>query len=283
MHPSSSPAASSTLLQAAKLNYVTNGKWQRPAGVFTHMSGDFSYLCAVNTAGRVWCRGPYGWEQLAWKLKAPVSKLVASTAHVCALLEDGGLSCAQKNGLPPGKYRDVTLSKAGACAIRTNGSIVCDWPNTLVKPPSGKFNELDCDAASSTRCCAIDQSGAGICWGDEAQQPPRKPLRQVGIVANAACALTERGDAHCWGRYAPRSQQGPFKQLYVGEVSACGTRADGHSICWPFTNGELAALPRVEVTAVALGYHSGCLLGGDGTPLCWDQRSFGPIPEGAFR
>jgi alpha-tubulin suppressor-like RCC1 family protein len=229
-------------------------------------------------------------------LEAGVARVSAKGAHACVVTAAGAVKCWGSNSRGE---------------LRTGSGIPSAVPVEVVGLSKG-VSEV---AAGGYHTCALTDSGAVKCWGDDgwgalgddwAVMDHRVPVDVVGlssgVVALSAgglhsCALTDSGAVKCWGR----NRDGELGCLSAGDSSpvpvdveglpgvvaisagwthTCALEASGAVACW----GELSGRVPVEVTglpsgmvAVASGFLHTCALSAAGEVTCWGG-GFGPVP-----
>ncbi len=278
------------------------------------------HTCAVRAGGAVVCWGADDTGQLGDRggpdrlTPAPVPGLsgaagiAAGAGFSCALLADGSAACwgDDRNGelgygalsAVPGGPTPVSglagataLSANGqhACAIRSDGSLVC-WGNnatgqlgdgTLVNRPQPSvvvgLQGVSAVAAGLSHTCAL--SAAGLwCWGSNSQgqlgadtgtsaTPITAPM-PVPLVANPIA-------------------------IAAGAQHTCAVRSTGAVLCWggngtgQLGEGSMSSLAEpVPVTgldtglAVAAGATFSCTLTSDGAVFCWGDDHDGELGTG---
>ena len=161
-------------------------------------------------------------------------------------------------------------------------------------------------SAGSAFTCALDQTGQGYCWGENASHKlgisdsinvrrPRAietPQRFASIATGVldTCGVTQEGSLVCWGGplqqgTLPRSALGELRFRQIGLASGgCGVASDGQAWCWgpngvgQVGNGHTSPAPttgaervegghRWQSVAVAGGYR--CAVERDGQASCW--------------
>ncbi|MGE0601622.1 MAG: RCC1 domain-containing protein [Dehalococcoidia bacterium] len=166
-----------------------------------------------------------------------------------------------------------------------------DWIQYV--PPAGKFTTLDVDA---TRACAIRTDGEILCWGSETGLgiSGAPPFQRVALGTATACALREDGALSCRDvrRTAPQAYSGvldvdagPFSWCYIliGGSVGCWTERDefaGPQLVTYGANFSKVSVGRWGEYLVAGPDDEACGLHTDGTIECWGNR---PLqPEGQY-
>jgi hypothetical protein len=207
--------------------------------------------CALDVAGEITCCGP-----TTTTLPGRYQDLDVAGNLACNVSATGEASCVDLGDgrrvvTLAGKFQRVSASTAGACGIDANGAVVCEWKVARAeRPPRGTFREVDAGAL-----CAIDQSGALICWaGGRAERVGTGPWRHLttGKTDNStACALDAAGQAWCWSTDRPSTSlarepiAAALSRIVMGSVGACGIDASCGLHCWkgkvPFRDQGLCA------------------------------------------
>ncbi len=169
-------------------------------------------------------------------------------------------------------YRSVTLTDAGGCGLRMNGTVAC-WQVPGTPPPTGVFKVL---SSASGHACGVREDETLACWGavPAAQaNPPAGKFTAVATGHSMSCALRTNGEVTCWGDLAGTTVPGgTFRQVDVShDAYACGVHGDGSIECWgrasrlgsqrPFT-GTYSVVRPLQVT-------SACALRTDGKVDCY--------------
>lgn len=248
--------------------------YRPPVGVATLQSGvqavaaNGDHSCALLSNGSVSCWGDNSYGQLGdgstneqrtpvavQGLPASVTALALGGSHSCALLQSGGVACWGRN----------LSGQVG------NGTTV-DQKTTVVV--GGLGAPVTALAAGANHTCALLQSGAVQCWGDNANgqlgnqttvnQPQpvivsglAGPAKAIATGSDHTCAVLVDGRVQCWGDNA-RGQLGD------------GSRTDRSS---PVLVSDL----RDIVTTVAAGRFHTCALAIDGDLWCWGSNNRGQL------
>jgi len=249
-------------------------------------SGD-RHVCAVDMAGAAWCWGEgqfgklgNGAEAIAYT-PTPVtmpagvsfSTISAGTSNTCALDTTGAAWCWGHG-----------VSGKNGNGQATNKLV----PSPVTMPTGRTFVSL---ATGSLHSCAIDDQGAGWCWGDGSNgklgngmaSPVMVPAlvemnSAVSFTAISAgyghtCAIDPAGRGWCWGLNsfgqlgngntnpsmlpAPVNQPGGslFIDIRAGYMTTCAVTENGTSFCWGKGNagqiGDSQMQDRLVPTAVS--------------------------------
>jgi hypothetical protein len=119
------------------------------------------------------------------------------TGHgVCWSPATGARTSAQP---PPEPLRSVAHDRAGACGLRSDGSVTC-WGTSFGDPPTDAFSTL---AGGPPFCGVLAASGGLRCFGDgaEALAPvlPHGSFVAVAVGDRFVCALDASGAITCGG------------------------------------------------------------------------------------
>lgn len=233
--------------------------------------------------------------------------LAAVTAAACLTLAAGagGVSVAAAGG-----FTAVAAGYRHACAIRTDGSLVC-WGvggHGETDAPDGAYRSVT--AGGSLTCATRLVDGSAACWGWKAaawqQSMPPGGIESIGIGAHV-CAVASGGHLTCWG-YAPGEYRwledvlpltpypvpaGSFKFVTAGILHTCAIATDDRLACW-FTGmfgpvfgsdgyGQ-ASPPAGRFAAVSAGPFHNCAIRLDRSLACWGSNLWGQAspPAGSY-
>lgn len=193
-----------------------------PGGPFRQLSATQGHVCAVDTTGRVVCWGSNATGQLGragnpdFGTPNPASifgsdqyaAIAAGVGFNCGILLSGQPSCWGSND--SGELGSATTTNTQTTPVPINTS------TTFARISAGQGF-----------ACAVDQAGAGSCWGSNASgklgigsntptvSPPGPRAVSGGLVFadisagwEHACGVTPQGVAHCWGRAKPAGVTG---------------------------------------------------------------------------
>lgn len=231
-------------------------------------AGD-QHICAVTSSDEVKCWGDNANGQLGQggllesavsifkpSFTEPITKVAASSNHLCALTSSGQVGCWGSND-----YRQLedSFNKAIADPIMMTG-----LGSDVLDISVGSFHS-----------CAVTASGAVKCWGDniygqlgDGNMPnsSTEPVQVVGLETgystvvsgnHSSCALSSGGGVKCWGlNYAG--------QLGDGSIDASDTPVDVVGL----GSGVL------DLTA---GYGFMCALLDTTDVVCWGENEFGQL------
>ncbi|HEX8630158.1 MAG TPA: hypothetical protein VF755_18525, partial [Catenuloplanes sp.] len=253
-----------------------------------------------------------------------IIKVAAGATHTCALTSGGTVSCWGRNNagqlgtnsLAPDvdTPQDVTTltgivdlaaHESNTCAVKDNGTAWCWGSNEFGQLGDGsgsprsrvpvavdrsgvgnpQLGQID---VGRRHVCAVDDDGAGYCWGDDSagQLGDGGPLSGSSVpVAVAAggrvfsivdlgtdttCATDQSFNVSCWGENA-------VGQLGLGDTTDRGT---------PDTvaGGELAGLPLTArdgalLIEVDANFRHTCAIDLFGTVYCWGANDHGEFGD----
>jgi len=251
---------------------------------------------------------------------------VAVGQFACAIRKDQALRCwnipADPPGLdavPTGQFLRVAVGGRSACAIRTNGRVVCwgNQPDINQPVPSGTFTDVAVNEAVGA--CVSRDGKVAACWGY--LETPAEEVRAVHVGDRLACGATSTG-ALCWGineDITPTTEglpPGSYLQVvnHGQDFDSCAIVSDGTVVCSqplgsptlpPFTavapsgGGEYCVLEQdgsvlctnrllrlpAEIRFVSLGFGGlgVCGLRPDERLECWDDANMAAVPGGRYR
>lgn len=285
-------------------------------------------------------------------LSYDVVEVAAGSSHTCARLKSGELYCWGSNtfgqlgigtpeshrfpalvsGLPSGVNK-VTAGLGHTCAILDSGPVYC-WGNNLagalgdgstessrspVAAPRLSHGAIQI-AAGVLHSCALIESGAAYCWGNNANgelgdgtgirqlNPVAVSSLSTGVVQVAAgdarsCATRVSGEILCWGTDSNSQSRIPArisgisdqaKMVSVTDSHACAIMDSGKLYCWG-TNakGQLGDGTKLDrhspapvsnlpspVAQISVRSHHSCTLLTTGELYCWGGNSFGQLGDG---
>lgn len=242
-------------------------------------------------------------------LPSDITTIAAGGGHSCALTSTGAAQCWGNNtsgqlgngnttnsatAVPvTGLSSDVHALSLGAnhsCAVLAQGQTQCWGANTVGQLGDGSTTNRSTPIqvtgltsgvtlmdAGKDHTCAVVNSNAITCWGDDTRaqlgdrggyvQPIAHPvphLSQASALASqdyGACALTDAGGVTCWG-YNVSGQLGD------------GSTTDSFA---PVAVSGLAS----GVTQIAAGGSHACALTSAGAVLCWGLNDKGQLGDGS--
>lgn len=303
--------------------------------------GDFT-TCATSAEGAVRCWGHDKKGELGdggggdrpsiveVKGLGKVKALAMASQFACALVEGGSVKCWGSGLLANDGQRrekvsptavagvadvdELVASGVVACA-RSKGKVTC-WGSdakTLGEPPKGELTQV---SAGFTHACALDKTGAVVCWGSGEfgpkgafAKPAIKGALQVSTGDRHACVVTKDHKVLCWGQndagqLGIKPDIDPHKKpvdvpglkdvrrVVCGESSTCALLASGEVSCWGANGaGELglgtsspderpskvSALSGVSQLCIATQH--ACALTAQGVS-CWGQNNYGQVGDG---
>lgn len=268
---------------------------------FVKVVGSEAWICALDEAGEVLCRGANDLGQLG----DGTTQNRASFAPV-----SGGH-----------RFRTIAAGVGYACGITMSGQVYCwGWndygqlgdgtrSDRLVPTPVASSLRFQTIAASYATTCALALDGRGYCWGEDISReietgtitrqltpiPFGGALRFVQFGVN--CGVTVQHDAYCWGYNSTGSLgDGTFTNrsqpvLVAGGIKfaeihvTCGRDLAGVVHCWGsnwFGGLGQGTIPRRHLPAsviggltfstLSAGLTHACGLSSQGTAHCWGSN-----------
>lgn len=242
--------------------------------------------CARMLSGETWCWGANARGQLGRPADVsalrevdfggPVREVAGAGRHLCALLEDGAVSCFDDRVENPfasmGEVTPRRVLDAGADALSVGPHHGC----LLAE------GEMRCWGADFQGRVTGESPGRGYFEDELATLPVEEPTR---IMVNPwrSCARTANDDVPCWGTQRMRRggddvrEPGHALPFGVGEQESCAVVPDGGITCWQrdVTDRVTYYEPEGLSTArdVVVGDNHSCALQEDGTVACWSPPS----------
>ncbi len=223
-------------------------------------------------------------------------RLAVGSGVSCAIDDWGQIHCWGQAGsrlqnivreVPEGQFTQVSIGEGYACASNVAGHVVC-WGNPGYQAWAETNGSLTGDlSAGSRHICLVGTDRALECWGQYPQvnAAPGGEFTQVSAGSGSACAVDVDGAVYCWGRYEDSGTmtppEGVFRQVELGSLDrwACALNTEGEAHCWGEQNVPMA--PEGTFVQLSAG-EFGCVLQGDGTPLCFgDPTVLVEPPAGA--
>jgi hypothetical protein len=205
-----------------------------------------------------------------------VTALSAGLDHsICALTQGGSVVCW-------GDDTDGQIGPNGGASMCNGGSPCSPTPATVAG-----VNNATAVSVGNGFACALVQSGAVECWGNNADGElghaetnscefntfpcSATPLAVTGLTGataiaagnSFACALVQGGTVECWG--ANFSGE-------LGNASVTGTCQGGSTVC---TTSPVAVTGVTNAVAIAAGGQFACALLQSGDVKCWGGGALG--------
>jgi alpha-tubulin suppressor-like RCC1 family protein len=252
---------------------------------------------AVSCWGADQSQNPYGarpGELFAVEGLSKVSDLAVSTSHTCALVDGGDLYCFGSNyfgelgdgttdnskralkvpGISGAKH--VATGAEVTCAVLATGDVSCwgmndhgqlgqGYEDKLVHSEPLAVGGLGAPAVSvaasseSGAVCALLESGASKCWGEQLAVA-NGPLSGAALAVgwNHACTLDAAG-VSCWGANTKGQLGGGSNMAVSAPVTIAGLAGAAHLVT---------------------GGNSSCVIVGAGSFACWGDDSRGQLGSG---
>ena len=236
---------------------------------FTSLTAGAYHTCGLATGGAPYCWGGNFSGQLGDG---------SAVNHAVPTLVAGGLT-----------YVSVTAGQLHACALTAGGEAYCWGANS-----SGQLGNGDPSGTSATTPVRV---AGGI------------PFAALAAGGDHTCALTQSGAAYCWGNnfsgqlgdgsttnhLTPVPVNGGliFATIAPGLGHTCGLTTGGGASCWGLNSGgeigdgsTSGSLVPVSVaggftfTAVRAGDAHSCAIATSGVAYCWGYNSYGALGDG---
>ena len=251
---------------------------------YSQISAGSAFTCAIRTDGNVSC---WGWNnngqlgrgmtsgewteqpnptQTASLGEGRTAVMISSgSAHTCAILDDGSVSCWGRNSV--GQLGDGTTTHRNT-------------PTQITSLGEGRTAVMI--SSGSVHTCAILDDGSVSCWGgneyngqlgDGSMENQYRPTQTanlgeertaIAISSGQAhtCAILDDGNVSCWGSNGAG-------QLGLGHT-------DSRSTPTQITNFSES---RIAIS-IATGWSSTCVILDDGNVSCWGDNGLGAIGDG---
>jgi alpha-tubulin suppressor-like RCC1 family protein len=267
--------------------------------------------CARYTSGRVYC----------WGINAN-----NSTTTQGMLTATGGtwghratpVLIVAPNGVPIENITQVVVGNNRACALNTDGGVLCWGLNVAMGTVAGLPPAVAL-VARETQFCALGRDGSVYCWDGlprAATAPaiaaePALAATPVEIArgVNFTCARLPAGTVQCWGtgtsgqlgHGASSNSTTPVTvrgltdavQVVAGRDFACARRANRSVVCWGLNNrgqlGDGTTTTRnapvtvsglTDAIQVTAGLRHACALSMSRGVLCWGENVSGQLGDG---
>jgi hypothetical protein len=223
---------------------------------------DSSTICWIDAHRDLRCRTAGGLEKI--EQTGPFAALAIDPyrgAHGCALRDDGTIACFGFEGAP------LALCDPSSMWPCIGGG----------EPPSGHYIAISAGYGFS---CAIAESGAISCWGDDSQNQASTPPAGTDFVGltsayEGSCAWTKAGEVQCWGFVFPAPEpSGPVKQLVLGiaNINSCWLLESGLVNCDAFSIPDGTPFEHDPLARIGAGNSAVCALDGSGHVKCAGNR-----------
>ncbi|HUH13935.1 MAG TPA: hypothetical protein VMK65_12540 [Longimicrobiales bacterium] len=244
---------------------------------FERLVTSYVNTCGLTADGDAWCWGAHNVGQ-------------AGTGPVTSTCGDGVNHCVLEPTPVAGEHTfvDITMGESHGCGIDDAGVAWCWGWNTWGEVGAGTYGgvfdapvevtpardagdvHFTAIEAGSLRTCALDDAGAALCWGNN---------------ADGALGL----EAWPWHLAEPRHVAGAltFTDLALGQSYICGAQPDGTLACWARLIGQAgarAAQPTPQTLNplpddISFGVAHAC--GMIGSEIwCWGRNAEGQLGTG---
>ena len=228
--------------------------------------------------------------------------LLAAAMLACAAQSVAATSPLPRGPTPlPQQPRVLALGERHSCAVTAMGGVQC-WGDNIIGQLGIGSSDSDAHplpvdvvglaevvvalAAGRYHTCALGQSGAVYCWGDNfhgqlgdtTTSPRFQPVAVSGLSSGVAaiaanynhtCALTTAGGVKCWGLNV-------YGQLGIGSDDSGSPGAVPHPA--PLDVVGLAS----GATRIGAGNYHTCAALAAGGALCWGLNDSGQVGVGSI-
>jgi alpha-tubulin suppressor-like RCC1 family protein len=279
---------SSTTPVAVSTSGVLAGK------TLTQISVGYQHVCALDTAGAVYCWGDNS--------RGELGNGTTTSSSVPVAVSTGGALSGKTVAQISANGSDATPFTHHTCALDTAGAAYCWGDNTRGELGNGNTTQQNAPVAVTTggtplsgktltqittgsaSACVLDSTGAAYCWGDNTSgqlgnnttstspQTTAVTVYTGGTLSGVAltqisggywhtCALASTGAAYCWGYNVD------------GELGNGGTTTTGA----PVTVTATGALSGKTLAQVGAGGFHTCALDAGGAGYCWGFNTDGRL------
>ncbi|WP_103919277.1 RCC1 domain-containing protein, partial [Candidatus Venteria ishoeyi] len=286
------------------------------AGVVQHLDVGGNHSCAILDSGLIQCWGDNTYGQLGVN-----SDLLADSPIPVTMNADNNTTI---------QPMPVATGKRHSCLLTENNTVRCWGENkhgqlgdgdvqSRLSPSldvSGLDNPVVALSASGNSSCAIDDSGAAYCWGENSNgqlgngrlvdSPVASPVAgldggvtKLAQTGNTACAIVN-GSVYCWGSNASSQLADPGLQqsqvpvaisslnngvidLAMTDFEACALintlTTKGWVKCWGHDKDAPTTVVGADknITQLSAGDKHLCVQRNDGQVLCWGDNQFGQL------
>lgn len=243
------------------------------------------FTCAMNSAGTIQCWGINSLGQLGnggtgnssvpvgvSSLSSGALGISSANMHSCAVTGAGGVLCWGSNS--SGQLGNGTIGGFSSLPVAVSG-----LSSGVIAVAVGEYHS-----------CALTNSGAVLCWGDNENgglgngataaaipTPVAVSGLSSGVIAIAAgslysCALTSSGAVRCWGRNS-------LGELGNGGSTTTCKQTNGADVPCSTTPVTVSGLSS-GVVAISAGYGHTCAVTSAGGAWCWGGNQDGELGNG---
>jgi alpha-tubulin suppressor-like RCC1 family protein len=244
--------------------------------------------CALDSAGAAYCWG--------WNADGQLGNASTADSSVPVAVKTSGVLAGQA-------LTQISSGLRHACAVDVAGAAFC-WGNNdsgqlgnaattgssvpVAVKTSGALagKTVTQITAGEVHTCALDTTGAAVCWGDNAGGElgdgstttsavpvavdvtgalAGQTITQISAGQSYTCAVAAAGAAYCWG------------------INTAGVLGDGNttSSSVPIAVNSRGVLAGQHIIQVEAGGDHTCAVDADGALYCWGQNTFGDLGDGA--
>jgi large repetitive protein len=195
----------------------------------------------------------------------------------------------------------IAAGSESTCALTSMGTVLCWGDNSNGQLGNGTFTQstipvkvLDSTgtapladivriAAGGSHTCAVTNSGAALCWGDNSNGQlgngteivSALPVTVSGLSGGVStiaagsdftCAVTTTGGVECWG-------DGASGRLGNGTVAGSATPS---GVVDPSGSSAFSG-----VVTISAGFENACAISAGGNVFCWGANGSGQLGDGA--
>ena len=261
------------------------------------LAADGGSACAIDAQARIRCWG----NDAPWlrSLEYHLAQDIEIGAHFGCFLGMGYIQCIgdHEKGEPSFPWDEAysaLVARGGqVCALTQEGDVTCRGARRLHLEANAVSTWHGAIAAGGAHTCSVDDAGLVNCWGRNAhgqRTPPAIRARSLALDADHGCASASDGRLHCWGDDAyggSTPPTTPVRAFDVGQFNGCALVADGAggtASCWGWNEDGQGTPPAGAYASVATAFNHSCGLRGDGTVACWGYGADGQTtaPAGTF-
>ena len=243
-----------------------SGQASPPDGIFDEIAAGRDHACALDD-GALICWGSRFPDGAATIQEVPpLSAIQAGYGFTCGLTPDADMACWHNHDLElaitPGPFTDIGIGLHHVCAIRVDGSALCNvGDRNHLPPPSTKFAQI---SGGWFHTCGITESSHIECWGSgvpgatgERLSAPEGEFTAISIGWRNSCALNPNGHAVCWQQPDNQPLYPPDQLDFADQLASTiqlseafgGIEFEQPTELFPLPDGRLAVVERKGLIA----------------------------------